>query len=67
MMSISLFVDDILICGKSRVLINELRRELGNTFKMKDLSSVKRYVGISFLLARRKTVLLRTLRSVQSP
>ena len=42
-----LFVDDLLICGKSRRKIDEVKTKLSNKFAMKDLGEVKTYLGIN--------------------
>lgn len=41
-----LFVDDLLICGPDKELIESIKSEFKIQFKMKDLGNVKRYLGI---------------------
>ena len=42
-----IYVDDLLICSKSKKKINNLKRVLSEKFKMKDLGKVKKYLGIN--------------------
>lgn len=42
-----LFVDDLLICGKNKRKIDEIKNKLSNKFAMKDLGEVKAYLGIN--------------------
>ena len=42
-----LFVDDLLICGKNKKKIDEIKIKLSNKFAMKDLGEVKTYLGIT--------------------
>ena len=42
-----LFVDDLLICGKKKRKIDEIKNKLSNKFAMKDLGEVKAYLGIN--------------------
>ena len=41
-----LYVDDMLITSKSRPAIDKLRKDLSFEFEMKDLSEVKKVVGM---------------------
>ena len=41
-----LFVDDLLMCGKNKRKIDEIKNKLSNKFAMRDLGEVKTYVGI---------------------
>ena len=41
-----LYVDDILIAGKSRELIEEVKKTLNKEFEMKDLGYAKRILGM---------------------
>ena len=41
-----LFVDDLLMCGKNKRKIDEIKNKLSNKFAMKDLAEVKTYLGI---------------------
>lgn len=41
-----LFVDDLLICGKNKRKIDEIKKALSKRFCMKDLGKVDRYLGI---------------------
>lgn len=47
MIYLILFVDDLLICGKNRGVIEEVKTQLSNKFSMKDLGEVKTYLGIN--------------------
>ena len=42
-----IYVDDLLICSKSKKKIKNLKRVLSEKFKMKDLGEVKEYLGIN--------------------
>ena len=42
-----LFVDDLLMCGKNKRKIDEIKNKLSNKFAMKDLAEVKTYLGIN--------------------
>jgi len=42
-----LFVDDLLICGKTMKKINEIKTKLSCKFAMKDLGEVRTYLGIN--------------------
>ena len=42
-----LFVDDLLICGKNKRKIDEIKNKLSNKFAMMDLGEVKTYLGIN--------------------
>jgi len=42
-----LFVDDLLICGKTMEKINEIKTKLSCKFAMKDLGEVRTYLGIN--------------------
>lgn len=44
---ILLFVDDLLICCRDVNIINNIKTQLHNKFKMKDLNKVKSYIGIN--------------------
>ena len=48
-----LYVDDILIVGQDVDMIQKLKRELSNTFDMKDLGSAKRILGMEILRDRK--------------
>lgn len=41
-----LFVDDLLMCGKNKRKIDEIKNKLSNKFAMRDLGEVKTYAGI---------------------
>ena len=41
-----LYVDDMLIAAKSMSEINELKKQLGNEFEMKDLGAAKKILGM---------------------
>jgi len=41
-----LFVDDLLICSRNEVEINNVKEKLSSKFAMKDLGKVKTYLGI---------------------
>ena len=41
-----LFVDDLLMCGKNKRKIDEIKNKLSNKFGMRDLGEVKTYLGI---------------------
>ena len=43
---VAIYVDDILILSKNRRSLRQLKAELKNRFKMKDLGPVKHYLGI---------------------
>ena len=47
MIIVRVFVDDILTAGKSRALINEVKRYIEEHFQIKDLSPVKTMLGIN--------------------
>ena len=42
-----IYVDDLLICSKSKKKIKNLKRVLSEKFKMKDRGEVKEYLGIN--------------------
>ena len=42
-----IYVDDLLICSKSKKKIKNLKRVLSEKFNMKDLGDVKEYLGIN--------------------
>jgi hypothetical protein len=42
-----LFVDDLLICGKNKAKLNDIKSLLSKRFQMKDLGEVKNYLGIN--------------------
>ena len=42
-----IYVDDLLICGKNISLINKIKSLLSKRFKMKDMSEIKQYLGIT--------------------
>jgi len=41
-----LYVDDMLIASKSRSVIDKLKKDLSFEFEMKDLSEVKKVLGM---------------------
>ena len=41
-----LFVNDLLMCGKNKRKIDEIKNKLSTKFAMKDLAEVKTYLGI---------------------
>lgn len=43
-----LYVDDLLITGNDRSLIDNVKTQLQSKYKMKDLGSVQRYLGVEF-------------------
>lgn len=43
---ILVFVDDILICGKNKQEIINVKNKLSSKFKMKDMGKIKNYIGI---------------------
>ena len=47
MIIVRVFVDDILTAGKSRALINEVKRYIEEHFQIKDLGPVKTMLGIN--------------------
>ena len=47
MITVGVYVDDILIAGNSRVLINEVKRYIEEHFQIKDLGPVKTMLGIN--------------------
>jgi hypothetical protein len=47
MIIVGVYVDDILIAGNSRVLINEVKRYIEEHFQIKDLGPVKTMLGIN--------------------
>jgi len=46
---ILLFVDDLLICSKSKEKIARVKTKLKKRFKMKDMRKVKSYIGIEII------------------
>lgn len=48
-MYILLYVDDILIAGKSHSAIDEVKAMLKSEFEMKDLGAAKRVLGMDIL------------------
>jgi len=42
-----LYVDDMLIASKSRSIIDKLKKDLSFEFEMKDLSEVKKALGMN--------------------
>ena len=44
-----IYVDDLLICSKSKKKIKNLKRVLSENFKMKDIGEVKEYLGINIV------------------
>ena len=44
---IGVYVDDIMICGKSTGCIEEIKEALCNKFKVKDLSELKYFLGVN--------------------
>ena len=42
-----IYVDDLLICGKDKRRIHDVKKSLTNRFKMKDLGEIKEYLGIN--------------------
>ena len=49
-----LYVDDMLIVGKDKLMTNKLKEELNNTFAMKDLGPVKKILGIQIICDRKR-------------
>ena len=49
-----LFVDNLLICGKNKRKIDEIKNKLSNTLAMKDLGEVKTYLGINIEYEHKK-------------
>ena len=49
-----LYVDDMLLAGKSLTKLNEIREQLKNEFEMKDLGSSKRILGMEITRERRR-------------
>ena len=47
MIIVGVYVDDILIAGNIRVLINEVKRYIEEHFQIKDLGAVKAMLGIN--------------------
>ena len=47
--SLMLYVDDLLIFGSSKERVAEIKVQLGQKYKMKDLGLVNRYLGIDFV------------------
>jgi hypothetical protein len=47
MIIVRVFVDDILTAGKSRALINKVKRYFEEHFQIKDLGPVKTMLGIN--------------------
>jgi len=43
------FVDDLLICGKNLMKINQIKEKLSNKFMLKDLGEIKTYLGINIM------------------
>jgi len=46
---ILIFVDDLLICGRNKHLIQEIKNKLAQKFSMKDMGAINNYLGISIL------------------
>lgn len=46
-MYLIIFVDDLLICGKNKRKIDEIKKLLSNRFNMKDMGEIKHYLGIN--------------------
>ena len=44
-----LYVDDLFIFGSSKERVVEIKKQLGQKYKMKDLGLVNRYLGIDFV------------------
>ena len=42
-----IYVDDLLICGKDKRRIRDVKKSLTNRIKMKDLGELKEYLGIN--------------------
>ncbi|XP_070002027.1 uncharacterized mitochondrial protein AtMg00810-like [Nicotiana sylvestris] len=42
------YVDDLLVIGRSLSLIQQVRKDLQDRFKMKDLGELKYFLGIEF-------------------
>ena len=59
-----LYVDDILIPGKSRSAIAETKAMLKSEFQIKDLGAAKRLLGMHIHLDRSKTQTFALLKSV---
>ena len=49
-----LFVDDLLMCGKNKRKIDEIKNKLSNKFAMWDLGEVNTYVGINIKYDHKK-------------
>ena len=49
-----LWVDDMLICSPSRLACNEIKQQLKNKYKMKDLGLVRMFVKIEIIRDRQK-------------
>jgi Reverse transcriptase (RNA-dependent DNA polymerase) len=47
MVMVGVYVDDILIAGNNRTLINEVKGYIEYHFKIKDMGSVKTMLGIN--------------------
>ena len=43
---ILLYVDDIIIAGNNKSLINQIKKKLRNKFRMKDLGKLQSFLGI---------------------
>ncbi|XP_059223086.1 uncharacterized protein LOC131996904 [Stomoxys calcitrans] len=45
---VTVYVDDLLIATNDKKLLNQIKKSLAETFEMKDLGKVSKYVGIEF-------------------
>ena len=52
-----LYVDDMLITYKEMECINNLKQQLSNTFKMKDLGAAKKIIGVQLIRDRKNGIL----------
>lgn len=55
-----LYVDDILIAGKSKAKIHALKNDLSSEFEMKDMGDVKRVLGIDIIGDRNQGTIFMT-------
>lgn len=46
---IALYVDDLIVCGKSLSDIDNVKRELSKRYKMKDLGELKTFLGVEVI------------------
>lgn len=54
---IAIYVDDILIFGKDKNLINKLKANLSNKFRISDLGPIHHYLGMEILRNRAKNLI----------